>query len=233
MSALNGLVGVGLASANRNENTTSSNDSEVAISVIIPAHNEAARIGDVVRGALVIADEVIVVDDGSDDDTASVAEAVGARVVRQANAGYIAAIKRGFRHARGDVVVTMDADGEHRAEDIPRLVAPIAGSWADLVLGRRQRIPRPSERFLNWLARLRVPQVHDTGTGFRALRRELALKLQLRGRCICGISVLEPVSLGARVAEVPIELTHVEKPRRIAWFHLAQVWYVAKWLLRR
>ncbi len=204
---------------------------ELSVSVVIPAYNEATRIGKVVREALAFADEVIVVDDGSIDDTASVAKGAGAQVVRQANAGYIAAVKRGFRQARGDVVVTMDADGEHRAEDIPRLVSPIVQGRADLVLGRRQRIARPSERFLNWLTRLRVPQVHDTGTGFRALRRELASRLQLHGRCICGISVLEPVTLGARVAEVPIELAQVQKPRRIAWFHIPQVWYVLIWLI--
>lgn len=208
-----------------------SNGGEPSVSVVIPAHNEAGRIGDVVRGALAVADEVIVVDDCSGDDTALVAEAAGAQVIRQANAGYIAAIKQGFRQARGDVVVTMDADGEHRAEDIPRLVDPIAEGRADLVLGRRQWIARPSERFLNWLTRLRVPQVRDTGTGFRALRRELAQRLQLRGRCICGTSVLEPAALGARIVEVPIELTKVDKPRRIAWFHVPQVWYVVRWLL--
>jgi glycosyltransferase involved in cell wall biosynthesis len=200
--------------------------------VVIPAYNEATRIGGVVRRASTVADEVIVVDDGSTDNTAAVAEAAGARVVRQTKAGYIAAIRRGFREVRGEVVVTMDADGEHDPKDIPRLVTPILENRADLVLGRRARIPRLSERFLDWLARLRVPQAHDTGTGFRALRRELALKLQLRGRCICGISVLEPVvALGARVAEVPIQLARVEKPRRIAWFHLPQVWYVLRWLV--
>ena len=202
------------------------------LSIIIPAYNEAARIGPVVRSALEYASEVIVVDDGSSDDTASAAEAVGARVVRQANAGYIAAVKQGFRQARGEIVVTMDADGEHRAEDIPRLVALIAENQADLVLGRRQRIPRPSEWFLNWLTNWRV-KVSDSGTGFRALRRDLAVKLELQGKRICGISVLEPAALGARIAEVPIELIRVEKPRRIAWFHVPQVWYVLQWLIKR
>lgn len=202
------------------------------LSVIIPTYNEAARIGPVVRSALGYADEVIVVDDGSTDETAMVAETAGARVIRQNNADYIAAVNRGFREATGDVVVTIDADGEHRAEDIPRLVRPILAGEADLVLGRRPHIARPSERFLNWLTRLRVKGIGDTGTGFRALRRELALKLELHGRCICGISVLEPVALGARVAEVPIELTRIDKPRRIAWFHVPQVWYVLRWLIK-
>jgi len=201
------------------------------VSVIIPAYNEAGRIGSVVQDALNYADEVLVVDDGSEDETAAVAEAGGARVVQQENAGYIAAVKCGFCSARGEIVVTMDADGEHRAKDIPRLVTPILEDEADLVLGSRSHIARPSERFLNWLTSFRV-KVSDSGTGLRAMRRSLALKLELDGRCICGISVLEPASLGARIVEAPIELARVDKPRRIAWFHLPQVWYVLQWLFK-
>jgi len=202
------------------------------VSVIIPAHNEATRVGNTVQSAQAYAAEVIVVDDGSSDDTAKEAKDAGARVIRQAKAGYIAAIRRGFQAASGDIVVTMDADGEHRAQDIPRLVRPILSGEADLVLGARTHISRPSERFLTWLTRLRVREVTDTGTGFRALRRELALKLELRGRCICGISVLEPTALGARIVEVPIQLVAVAKPRRIAWYHVPQLWYILRWLLR-
>jgi glycosyltransferase involved in cell wall biosynthesis len=171
-----------------------------------------------------------VVDDGSSDGTAEAATEAGARVFRQNNAGSIAAIKRGFREASGDIVVTMDGDGEHRAEDILRLVRPIRDDQADLVLGARSHITRTSERFLNWLTRLRVREISDTGTGFRAMRRDLALTLELKGRCICGISILEPTAAGARIAEVPIELIRVVKPRRIAWFHIAQTWYVLRWL---
>jgi glycosyltransferase involved in cell wall biosynthesis len=203
----------------------------VSVSVVIPAYNEETRVAEVVREALVYAEEVIVVDDGSADGTAQAAEAAGAQVVRRANAGYIAAVKRGFREAAGDIVVTMDADGEHRAADIPRLVAPILAGKADLVLGARAHIARPSERFLNWLASFQV-KVSDSGTGFRALRRDLALRLNLRGCCICGISVLEPQALGARITEVPVELAWVDKPRRIAWYHVPQAWHVVRWLLR-
>ena len=203
----------------------------MTLSVVIPAYNEATRIGKTVQEAQRYADEVIVVDDGSADRTVAEAEGAGARVVRQNHRGYIAAIRRGFREAQGKVVVTMDGDGEHRAEDIPRLAAPILLDEADLVLGARVHIARPSERFLNWLASFRL-KVSDSGTGFRALRRDLALRLELKGRCICGVSVLEPAALGARIVEVPIELARAEKPRRIAWFHVPQVWYVMQWLLR-
>jgi glycosyltransferase involved in cell wall biosynthesis len=201
------------------------------VSVIIPARDEASRIGPVVRAVLPYADEVLVIDDGSVDDTGSVAQTAGARVVRQAGAGYISAVKRGFQEAGGEVVVTMDADGEHRSEDIPRLVAPILAGEADLVLGARHHIVRSSERFLNWLTRLRVKETSDTGTGFRALRRELATQLRLEGRCICGVSVLEAAALGARISEVPIRLARIEKPRRWAWYHMVQLLYVLRWLI--
>ncbi|MFQ5859497.1 MAG: glycosyltransferase family 2 protein, partial [Anaerolineae bacterium] len=175
---------------------------------------------------------MVVVDDGSTDRTAEVARAAGAHVIRQANAGYIAAIKRGFREASGDIIITMDADGEHRPEDIPRLVKPILDDEADLVLGARPRIHRLSGCFLNWLTNLRV-RVSDSGTGFHALRRGLALKLELKGHCICGISVLEPAVLGARITEVPIELTQVTKPRSIAWYHVGQFFCLLPWLVKR
>lgn len=116
------------------------------------------------------ADEVVVIDDGSVDSTAEMAAWARARVVRQpVHCGTIAALKRGSHEARGDVVVTMEADGEHRAEDIPRLVQPILNEEADLVLGCRPHIACPSERFLNWLTSLRV-RVHDSRDGRAPLR---------------------------------------------------------------
>ncbi len=205
--------------------------SDIEVSAVIPAYNEAGRIEDIVRGAAPYADEVLVIDDGSTDDTARAAETAGARVFRQGRGGYIAAVKRGFREAAGRVVVTLDGDGEHRPDDIPRLAGPILRDEADLVLGRRRKIARLSERLISRLCRLRLP-VHDTGTGLRAMRRDLALRLTLPGRCICGTSVLEARALGARIAEVPICLNRTDKPRRIAWGHVPQVFHVIKMLLQ-
>jgi glycosyltransferase involved in cell wall biosynthesis len=203
----------------------------MGISVVIPAYNEAGRITAVVKTALEYADEVIVVDDGSTDDTAEIAEQAGARVVRQQNQGYIAAIKRGFVDASGEIVVTLDADGEHDPSEIPLLVAPILAGEADMVSGCRSEIPRPSERFLNWLTNRQV-FIRDSGTGMRALRRDLARKLTLQGKCICGIFVLEAAYRGARIAEVPITVRRIDKSRRPAWYHLRQVVYVVRWLIR-
>lgn len=168
---------------------------EPGISVIIPAFNEAARIAQVIKETFPFASEIIVIDDGSTDNTAEVAVKSGARVFRQKRRGYIAAIKHGFTKTSQEIIVTLDADGEGDPGDIPRLVAPLRKNAADVVLGRRNFIPRPSERVLSWLTGFVVP-VRDTGTGFRALRRNLALVLEIPGRCICGTSVLDYRKLG-------------------------------------
>ncbi|MFB6300999.1 MAG: glycosyltransferase family 2 protein [Halobacteriales archaeon] len=204
-------------------------DREVSVTVVVPAYNEDNRIGATVR-ELTEAYQVLVVDDGSTDDTAAVARAAGAEVSRQeSNRGYIAALKRGFTEADGDVIVTYDADGEHRPADVERLLEPLRRDELDLVIGARDRIPRPSERLLNWLAQRRV-NVSDTGSGLRALRRELAISLELPTACTCGTFVLEAHDLGARIGTVPIRTRTIEKPRGIAWQHGRQLLYVLQYL---
>ncbi|MEF8881046.1 MAG: glycosyltransferase family 2 protein [Halapricum sp.] len=199
------------------------------VTVVIPAYNEAGRVGKVVE-ELVEDYEVLVVDDGSTDGTVSEARDAGARVVEQpTNGGYIAALKRGFREAETEVVVTYDADGEHRPGDVARVAEPIDTRDLDLVLGARSSIPRPSERLLNHLTRLKVP-VSDSGTGLRALRRDLAVELELDTTCTCGTLVLEATTKGARIGEVPIETREIEKPRGIAWGHGRQLLYVLRYL---
>ncbi|MGM0372431.1 MAG: glycosyltransferase family 2 protein [Halobacteriota archaeon] len=205
--------------------------SDLSVSVVIPAYNEADRIRPVVE-ALSEANEVLVVDDASTDDTAAVAKAAGATVISHTeNQGYIAALKDGFRAASGAVTVTMDADGEHRPADIPRLIEPIRSGEADVVFGARDRIPRPSERLLNRLAGLAV-DISDTGTGFRALRTSVAEKLALETVCTCGTLALEAKARGAKLAEVPTPTAAVDKPRSIAWGHLPQLVWVGRWLWR-
>lgn len=171
-------------------------------------------------------------DDGSQDTTALQAERAGARVFRLAhNCGYIAAIKRGFDEARGEMVVTVDADGEFPPDRIPDLLRPLFAGEADMVQGRRNHVPRFSERVLTGLARLAGP-VGDSGTGFRALRTELARQLRLVGACICGIFSLEVLALGGRIAEIEIDLQPSDKPRRVAWYHIRQLIHVFPWVVR-
>ncbi len=109
---------------------------ESRIVAAIPAYNEAATIGSVVLKARQFAREVVVIDDGSTDDTANTAALAGARVIRhRVNRGYGAAIRTCLGHARdngADILVILDGDGQHRAEQIPVVVEPVAKGEADV-----------------------------------------------------------------------------------------------------
>ena len=200
------------------------------VTVVVPAYNEGDRIKPVVR-ELTQMYRVLVVDDGSTDNTASEAENAGATVLRQPqNTGYVAALKRGFQAVTSEVVVTFDADGEHRPDDIERVVRPVIEDRMDLVLGARTTIPRPSERILSRLTQLKV-DVTDSGTGLRALRIGLARDLDLDTACTCGTFVLEAAGEGARIGEVAIETRTVQKPRGIAWQHGKQLIHVLRYLV--
>ena len=157
------------------------------LTVLLPAYHEERVIGRVVADIRELYPdpaevEVLVVDDGSKDGTATAAAAAGARVVRHPyNKGNGAAIKTGIRAARGDVIVMMDADGQHNPQDIPRLVDPINQGY-DMVVGARDRGSQKWYRLLantiyNVLASyLTSFRVEDLTSGFRAIRRDLALQ---------------------------------------------------------
>jgi glycosyltransferase involved in cell wall biosynthesis len=150
-----------------------------SVSVVIPAKNEVGAIADVVSAILrvVAVAEIIVVDDGSTDGTGQAAEAAGARVItHRYSMGNGAAIKSGARAARGDVIVFMDGDGQHRPEDIPRLLKHIEDGY-DLVVGARQSGSQASmgrgfaNKFYNLLASYMTGQrVADLTSGFRAVK---------------------------------------------------------------
>ena len=152
---------------------------QIKLSVVLPAKNEAAAIGQTVLtivgrypGA-----EIIVVNDGSTDDTAAVAQAAGARVVHHPySKGNGAAIKTGARAATGDVIVFMDADGQHDPADIARLLSKL-DEGHDMVVGARQKGSQASlgrgfanglyNRLASWMT---GHKVEDLTSGFRAVR---------------------------------------------------------------
>jgi glycosyltransferase involved in cell wall biosynthesis len=151
-----------------------------ATTVIIPAFNEAASIGAVVCGLLRAARwrEIIVVDDGSSDETAANARAAGARVIRHPyNKGNGAAVKTGIRQSAGEFVLIADADGQHRSSDAARLVSHL-GAY-DLVVGARTAGTHASlsrrlgNATLNAIASFLTEQpIPDLTSGFRAARRD-------------------------------------------------------------
>jgi glycosyltransferase involved in cell wall biosynthesis len=151
------------------------------VSIVIPAFNEAEAIAGVVRDLRDGADwhEVLVVDDGSTDETAARAEAAGARVVRQPyNKGNGAAVKAGIRAATGEYLLIVDGDGQHKPSDAVRLVSHL-GTY-DLVVGARSKatqasaVRRLGNGALNWLAGyLAERPIPDLTSGFRCARLDL------------------------------------------------------------
>ena len=201
-------------------------ETRLTVSAVIPAYFEEKTIASVVERCMSFVDEVLVVNDGSTDDTSILASGAGAHVIEnECNMGVLNAIRRGFREASGDIFVTLDADGQHDPKEIPKLIQPILDDEADLVMGARPSFPYWSEWFLTWLTSLRVP-CEDASTGFRAIRKEYAEKMQIYGECTCGTFVLEAARLGARVKSVPISIQERESPRRIQTRHLRQFFFV-------
>jgi glycosyltransferase involved in cell wall biosynthesis len=160
----------------------SENGKTVSLSIIIPAKNEAAIIGDVVssvRGIYADA-EILVVDDGSTDETANLAKRAGATVVNHpVSLGNGAAIKAGARAANGKILVMMDGDGQHKAEDIPALLAKLDEGYG-MAIGARDSgshagIGRLAANglynvFASMISGHRIP---DLTSGFRAVRADL------------------------------------------------------------
>ncbi len=158
-------------------------DQNPRVSVVIPAYNEAAALGRVLDGiaALPLETEIVVVNDGSTDETSDVARArPGVRVIDHPyNIGNGAAVKTGIRAARGELIVLMDGDGQHRPEDIPRLVAQT--ERFDMVVGARtpESTTKRHRDLANWLynaiaAYIVGRPVKDLTSGFRAIRAPIA-----------------------------------------------------------
>ncbi|WP_168418466.1 glycosyltransferase family 2 protein [Acinetobacter towneri] len=151
------------------------------ISIVLPAKNESAAIGQTIAQIqqLQLAHEIIVVNDGSTDQTKQVAESAGAKVVTHPySKGNGAAIKTGARTATGDIIVFMDADGQHDPQDITRLIEKIEQGY-DLVVGARQKGSQASigrgiaNALYNNLATYMTEQkVEDLTSGFRAVRAD-------------------------------------------------------------
>jgi glycosyltransferase involved in cell wall biosynthesis len=189
------------------------------VAVVIPAYQAAATIGDVISRALEVLPDanVIVVDDGSSDGTGDRGLGTGAIVVTHPrNRGKGVALRSGIARACADgaeAIVTIDADGQHPAAEIARLLQPIADGAADLVLGARARTGTMpvSRRLTNWLSatlasRIGRQTVRDAQTGFRAFTRALAERVRPSGERyeFEANFLLEALRAGYRVTSVEV-----------------------------
>ena len=193
------------------------------VAVAIPAYNAAFAVGGVVRRALAAGYPVLVVDDGSGDGTAATARASGARVLAHPrNLGKGRALRSAFEELFGegcDAVITLDADGQHPPEEIPKLIAAGRGG-ADLVLGTRRhlfgamsRVRRMSNTMSSWaISKVARADVGDTQTGFRLYARRL---IEATGfpepRFEAESAVLvRAARLGFAIATVPVRLDEAD-----------------------
>ena len=212
-----------------------------SILALIPGYQEGPRIATVVAGARVFL-PVVVVDDGSTDDTAAQAEAAGAMVLRQVpNAGKGAALRMGFRHALehgAEAVVTLDADGQHDPAEIPVFLAAFEVSRPELIVGRRDFGSMPPVRRLSntlggWVFSAAVGRrVADNQSGYRLIGRRLMTALldsdesgfefevEMIARCI---------ALGLPLTDVPIRTIYRGEPSHIRpWRHFTQFLRVSR-----
>jgi len=206
---------------------------------VIAAYNEDRFIGSVVLKSRRHVDRVIVVDDGSTDDTARIAEEAGAEVIRHAhNHGKAQAINTGLKRAReldAAVVILIDADGQHNPAEIPALLAPVKDQKADIVvgsrfLGVRSRIPRWrifGQHALTLATNMAsgVP-LTDSQSGFRALSRKALQALAFRPNG--GFSIESEMQFLVQqhrlaIEEVPVHMTYEEGAKRNPFTHGLQV----------
>ncbi|NGZ76046.1 glycosyltransferase family 2 protein [Saccharibacillus alkalitolerans] len=188
--------------------------------LIIPAFNERENIGPLLLSLREHGYEALVVNDGSTDDTASICSAIGASVVSlPCNLGIGGAVQTGYKYAYAhgyDIAIQFDGDGQHRAEFIPALIAPLLAGEADLAIGSRYIekegfqstfLRRAGIRYFSRLIRLITGQtVTDPTSGFRAVNRSIMAMFTAHYPTDYPEpeSIVHVLRLGGRVAEVPV-----------------------------
>lgn len=218
--------------------------------IIIPAHNESAKLGSVITDLKKHGfNNVLVVDDGSTDNTSEVAQKFGAKVVRHiVNRGMGAGIGTGFEYARMnnyECLITFDGDGQHKASDLKRLLAPILASHADVVIGSRLINPKgmPVKRLIiNWVSNLATLLLYrvwttDTTSGLRAFNKKAInfINLKTDRMEVSNEFFWEIRRNNLRFLEIPIKAIYTDYSERHS-HNSANIWqavFVGKGMLLR
>ena len=194
------------------------------IIVGIPAFNEEKNIAVLIIQLKKIADKIIVCNDGSTDLTSKIAEELGATMINhEKNLGYGAAIRSIFLKSKdlgGDILVTFDADGQHRIEDINRVINPIINGESDLVIGSRfldesaKEVPRYRKAGIKLITKITnatiKKQLTDSQSGFRAYSKKVLNELNPSelGMGISTEILIKASAKNFRISEVPIKIVY-------------------------
>tara|TARA_Y100000310_G_scaffold41234_1_gene38675 strand:- start:1867 stop:2751 length:885 start_codon:yes stop_codon:yes gene_type:complete len=192
------------------------------ITVGIPAYNEEKNIAKIIVGLKKIADQIIVCDDGSTDLTSRIAESLGVTVIKHPkNVGYGSAIRSIFLKAReinAECLVTIDADGQHRVEDVNKVINQISNGESDIVIGSRfldesrKEVPNYRKVGIKVITKLTnatiKKQLTDSQSGFRAYSKKVLNELNLSelGMGISTEILIKASSKNFRISEVPIKI---------------------------
>lgn len=199
------------------------------VCALIPAYNEEARVADVVRGARRYLPAVIVVDDGSSDATAAVAERAGAEVMRHpVNRGKGAGLRSGMERVFGegfDAVLVLDADGQHNPDEIPRFLDAAEKTGADIVVGSRMgkaegmpRVRYLTNRFTSAvISRIAGCGIPDSQCGYRLVRERAFRTMTFRTARYDTESemLIEAGRAGCRIVSVPVSTIYGTETSKI------------------
>lgn len=196
---------------------------------LIPAFQEERQIADVVRRTRAELDQVVVVDDGSSDQTVAWAREAGAEIIcHEVNRGKGATIKTGLKNLTSRdflYALLLDGDGQHRPEEIPRFLEEANRSHADFILGSRMQdlklmpfVRRNTNRYMSWrISRACFQRIADTQCGFRMIHRDLVPHLFCESDAYDYETemLLIAARKGARIASVPITTVYGEEKSKI------------------
>ena len=217
------------------------------VTVVIPTKDEEGLIGQIVDAVKPFADEVLVVDGHSRDRTRDLAAEHGARVILDGGRGKGEALRLSIEKATTGVIVFIDADGSHDPLDIPRLIAPILADKADLVIGSRQtggsdELHGTLEQFIRYIGSQLIMlainyrwnvRLTDSQNGFRAIRRDVALRLGLTANLttIEQEMLMKALKRGFRVSEVASH--EYERRWGVSKVVVWRVWFAYVWSVLR
>ena len=193
------------------------------VTIGIPAYNEEKNIAKIITKLKKITDSIIVCDDGSSDMTSEIAKNLGVIVIsHKKNMGYGAAIRTIFEKSAeigSDILVTFDADGQHRVEDVSRVLRPLENSEADIVigsrfLGKQSNVPNYRKLGIKVITQVTNSSIKtkltDSQSGFRGYSKQVLSKISLSevGMGISTEILIKASSKGLRITEVPITILY-------------------------